>query len=106
MRLGLALPQYDFSVAGESPLRWQTVRAYAETAEGLGFSSLWLADHLFLSVEKYGGPARDYAGFHRRCCNLRIGTHICFINSSIARFASSIGWGSDGGSLSSSSNGY
>ncbi len=29
VRIGLALPQYDFSVAGESPLTWETLRGYA-----------------------------------------------------------------------------
>jgi alkanesulfonate monooxygenase SsuD/methylene tetrahydromethanopterin reductase-like flavin-dependent oxidoreductase (luciferase family) len=61
VRIGLALPQYDFSVPGESPLRWETLRETARTAERLGFDSLWLSDHLFLDVGKYGGPA-DPAG--------------------------------------------
>ncbi|MFN8026531.1 MAG: TIGR03619 family F420-dependent LLM class oxidoreductase [Acidimicrobiia bacterium] len=57
MRLGLALPQYDYSVAGESPLRFETIVEYARTAERAGFDSLWLSDHLFLDLAKYGGPA-------------------------------------------------
>jgi probable F420-dependent oxidoreductase len=56
MRLGLALPQYDYSVAGESPLPWARVVEWARAAEACGFDSLWLSDHLFLDVEKYGGP--------------------------------------------------
>jgi probable F420-dependent oxidoreductase len=56
MRLGLALPQYDFSVAGESPLSWARVVEWARAAEAAGFDSLWLSDHLFLDVAKYGGP--------------------------------------------------
>ena len=57
MRLGLALPQYDYSVAGESPLPWARVVEYAAcAAEAAGFDSLWLSDHLFLDVAKYGGP--------------------------------------------------
>jgi probable F420-dependent oxidoreductase len=56
MRIGLALPQYDYSVAGESPLRWETVAEYARTAARSGFHSLWLSDHLFLDLAKYGGP--------------------------------------------------
>src|SRR4051812_30121315 len=56
MRLGLALPQYDYSVAGESPLPWARVVEWARAAEGAGFDSLWLSDHLFLDVAKYGGP--------------------------------------------------
>ena len=56
MRLGLALPQYDYSVAGESPLPWTRVVDWARAAESTGFDSLWLSDHLFLDVAKYGGP--------------------------------------------------
>jgi probable F420-dependent oxidoreductase len=56
MRLGLALPQYDYSVAGESPLPWARVVEWARAAEAAGFDSLWLSDHLFLDVAKYGGP--------------------------------------------------
>jgi probable F420-dependent oxidoreductase len=61
MRLGLALPQYDYSVAGESPLPWARVVEWARAAEAAGFDSLWLSDHLFLDVAKYGGPP-DRAG--------------------------------------------
>ncbi|HEY3670559.1 MAG TPA: LLM class flavin-dependent oxidoreductase, partial [Acidimicrobiia bacterium] len=56
MRLGLALPQYDYSIAGESPLPWARVVEWARAAETAGFDSLWLSDHLFLDVEKDGGP--------------------------------------------------
>jgi alkanesulfonate monooxygenase SsuD/methylene tetrahydromethanopterin reductase-like flavin-dependent oxidoreductase (luciferase family) len=59
----LALPQFDYSVAGESPLRWATVVAWATRAEQAGFDSVWLADHLFLEVDKYGGPAGKFDGF-------------------------------------------
>ena len=62
MRLGLALPQYDYSIAGESPLRWHRVVEWAGAAEAAGFDSLWLSDHLFLDVAKYGGPP------HRQGC--------------------------------------
>src|SRR4051812_49566167 len=56
MDVGLALPQFDFSIPGERPLRWETVCEWAKRAEGLGFGSVWLADHLFWDVAKYGGP--------------------------------------------------
>ncbi len=61
MRIGLALPQYDYSAAGESPLRWTTVVEWARAAEDAGFDSLWLSDHLFLDVTKYGGPPDRHA---------------------------------------------
>jgi probable F420-dependent oxidoreductase len=63
MRIGLALPQYDYSVAGESPLRWDTIVEHALAAERAGYDSLWLSDHLFLDLAKYGGPAARQGSF-------------------------------------------
>lgn len=63
MEVGLALPQYDYSVAGESSLAWETLAEWARTAESAGLDSVWLSDHLFLSIEKYGAPAGDHGGF-------------------------------------------
>ena len=34
---------------------WSEVRDWALKAEALGFDSVWLSDHLFLDVSKYGG---------------------------------------------------
>ncbi|HEV7864986.1 MAG TPA: LLM class flavin-dependent oxidoreductase [Acidimicrobiia bacterium] len=56
VQFGLALPHYDFSVPGESPLRFETIAAHATAAEALGFDSLWVSDHVSLSIERYGGP--------------------------------------------------
>jgi alkanesulfonate monooxygenase SsuD/methylene tetrahydromethanopterin reductase-like flavin-dependent oxidoreductase (luciferase family) len=61
MHIGLALPQYDYSVAGENPLRFDTIVEYAQLAERGGAASMWCSDHLFLDLAKYGGPA-DPAG--------------------------------------------
>jgi len=61
MRIGFALPQYDYSVHGESPLRFDTIVEYAQLAEANGADSIWLSDHLFLDIAKYGGPP-DPAG--------------------------------------------
>lgn len=60
MDVGLALPQFDFSIPGEQPLRWKTVCDWAQRAEALGFGSVWLADHLFWDVVKYGGPDETF----------------------------------------------
>ncbi|MEX0663404.1 MAG: TIGR03619 family F420-dependent LLM class oxidoreductase [Acidimicrobiia bacterium] len=57
MRIGLALPQYDYSVPGETPLTFLTLVEHARHAEAVGFDSLWLSDHLFLDLAKYGGSA-------------------------------------------------
>ena len=63
MHIGLALSQYDYSVPGESPLRWETLLDQAQRAEALGFDSLWLSDHLFLDIAKYGGSADPHGIF-------------------------------------------
>jgi probable F420-dependent oxidoreductase len=63
MDVGLALPQFDFSIAGERPLRWETVCEWAQRAEALGFGSVWLADHLFWDVAKYGGPEETFDAY-------------------------------------------
>jgi probable F420-dependent oxidoreductase len=63
VRIGLALPQYDYSVPGESPLRYETIAEHARRAENLGFDSLWLSDHVFLDLAKYGGPATRFGAF-------------------------------------------
>ena len=58
MRFGLALPQYDFSLPGPAQIDWPFVRDWAHHAEDLGYDSVWLSDHLFLDVARYGGPER------------------------------------------------
>jgi len=60
VRIGLALPQYDYSVAGENPLQFETIVQYAQLAEATGYDSVWLSDHLFLDLAKYGGPAERF----------------------------------------------
>jgi probable F420-dependent oxidoreductase len=83
VRFGLALPQYDFSVVDERPLTWATVRTTAQNAEALGFDSVWLSDHLFLDIAKYGGSERPEAAFEpivtlaalaRELAHIRLGT--------------------------------
>lgn len=56
MHIGLALPQYDYAQPGPDPLSWATIADYATLAETVGIDSIWLSDHLFLDVGKYGGP--------------------------------------------------
>jgi len=63
MDVGLALPQFDFSVPGERPLNWSTTVEFARRAERLGFGSIWLADHLMFDVIKYGGPDEQFDCF-------------------------------------------
>ncbi len=58
MRFGLALPHYDFSLPGGEPVTFDAVAEAARTAERLGFDSVWISDHFFLSLGRYGGPDR------------------------------------------------
>ena len=83
MDVGLALPHYDHSVPGERPLQWSTVVAWAQAAEAAGLASVWLSDHLFLSLERWGGPAEEQEGFEplttlsglaRSTARVRLGT--------------------------------
>jgi alkanesulfonate monooxygenase SsuD/methylene tetrahydromethanopterin reductase-like flavin-dependent oxidoreductase (luciferase family) len=83
VHLGLALPQYDYSVAGERPLRFDTIVDYAQHAAGAGYHSVWMSDHLFLDLAKYGGtterqacfdPLVTLAALARRVPHVRLGT--------------------------------
>ncbi|MGZ4241506.1 MAG: LLM class flavin-dependent oxidoreductase [Actinomycetota bacterium] len=60
MKVGLALPHYDFSYPVEQPATVEVVVGYARRAEALGFDSVWVSDHLFLDLSKYGGPPKRY----------------------------------------------
>ncbi len=83
MHVGFALPQYDYSVPGERPLHFETIVDHAQRAAGAGITSLWLSDHLFLDLAKYGGRADREACFEpivtlaaiaRRVPEVRLGT--------------------------------
>lgn len=63
MRVGLALPTFDCSVPGEDPLAWASLADWARRAEALGFESVWVADHLFLDLVRYGGPPGTYGSY-------------------------------------------
>ncbi|HEX2052865.1 MAG TPA: LLM class flavin-dependent oxidoreductase [Actinomycetota bacterium] len=62
MRFGLALPQYDYSLPGSGPITWPDLSGWALRAESLGFDSIWLSDHLFYDLGRYGGQAGYQAG--------------------------------------------
>ncbi len=87
MRIGLALPHYDFSLLEDAalgrPLRFDAILDVARKAEALGFDSLWVSDHLTLSIEKYGGgpgawftyePLTLLAALSRHVSRPRLGT--------------------------------
>ena len=60
MRIGLALPHYDYSIPGVSPIRFEALAQVAVRAERLGFDSVWVSDHLFASLRRYGGGDERY----------------------------------------------
>jgi probable F420-dependent oxidoreductase len=60
MRIGLALPHYDFSIPGVDPVRFDAVAEVAVRAERLGFDSVWMSDHFFGSLRRYGGGDERY----------------------------------------------
>ncbi len=57
MRIGLALPHYDYSFPDGKPLSWPRLVDAAQRAEALGFDSVWISDHFFLDLARYGGSA-------------------------------------------------
>src|SRR5258706_6763833 len=56
MRIGLALPHYDYSFPDHQPLTWPRLLESAQRAEELGFDSVWISDHFFANLARYGGP--------------------------------------------------
>jgi probable F420-dependent oxidoreductase len=60
MRFGLALPHYDFSSPDGGPVSWERMSASARGAEDLGFDSVWVSDHFFLALTRYGGGPDVY----------------------------------------------
>jgi probable F420-dependent oxidoreductase len=57
MELGLAVPHYDVSFPDRQPVTFERIARYAGLAESLGFAQLWVSDHFWLDLERYGGPA-------------------------------------------------
>lgn len=56
MRYGLSLPHYAYSFPDGGPLEWARVVDYARRAEDAGFDSVWVSDHFFADLDRYGGP--------------------------------------------------
>jgi probable F420-dependent oxidoreductase len=56
MRFGLALPHYDYSFPDGRPVDWARLLESALRAEDLGYDSIWISDHFFADVGRYGGP--------------------------------------------------
>lgn len=58
MRVGLALPHYDFSLPGRDPISPEDAIGWARRAERSGFDSAWISDHFLFSLARYGGDDR------------------------------------------------
>jgi probable F420-dependent oxidoreductase len=54
MRIGLALPHYEHSFPAGQHLSWESLRDATVRAEALGFDSVWISDHFFLDLSRYG----------------------------------------------------
>ncbi|MDP9340849.1 MAG: LLM class flavin-dependent oxidoreductase [Actinomycetota bacterium] len=83
MRFGLALPHYDFSGPDPGPVTFDRLAEIAKLAERLGFSSVWISDHFFLRLTRYGGgpevqgstePMVALAGLAMATERVRLGT--------------------------------
>jgi probable F420-dependent oxidoreductase len=83
MRVGLALPHYDFSFPEGGPVSFERLRDAAVRAEALGFDSGWVSDHFFLSLARYGGgdeprgslePMTSLAALATATSTIRLGT--------------------------------
>lgn len=83
MRVGLALPHYEFSFPDGEALTWPRLADAARRAEALGFDSAWVSDHFFLDLGRYGGsealqgtldPFISLAGIAAVTDRIRLGT--------------------------------
>ena len=55
MKVGVALPHYDFSYPDGRKADLEATISFARRAEELGFDSVWISDHFFLDLSRYGG---------------------------------------------------
>jgi len=62
MKLGFALPHYDVSFPDRQPATFDRVAGYAELAESLGYAQLWVSDHFWLDMTRYGGAPSARSG--------------------------------------------
>ena len=83
MRFGLSLPHYDFSLPEIRPISFEAVVEHAVRAEELGFDSVWVSDHFFYSLARYGAgdelfgslePLTTLAALAVRTERVRLGT--------------------------------
>ncbi len=82
VRLGLALPHYEHSFPDGEALSWPALLDATLRAERMGFDSVWISDHFFLDLSRYGGageqgsvePLTSLAALAARTERVRLGT--------------------------------
>jgi probable F420-dependent oxidoreductase len=88
VRVGLALPHYDYSFPHGETLGWPALADAATRAEALGFDSVWISDHFFLDIARYGAepgprgtlePFTALAGLAARTSSIRLGTLVACV---------------------------
>src|SRR5262249_15564490 len=55
LKVGVVLPQVEGMLAGGTA-RWSDLLAIAQTAEAVGFDSVWVVDHFLFPPRAPGGP--------------------------------------------------
>ena len=82
MRFGLSLPHYGFSLPS-GQIAFEDAAGWARRAEELGFDSVWVSDHFFYSLARYGAdpspiaslePLATLAGIAAVTNRVRLGT--------------------------------
>jgi probable F420-dependent oxidoreductase len=58
MKVGVALPHYDLLYPDGRNADLDETVAIARRVEELGFDSVWVSDHFFFDLSRYGGPPR------------------------------------------------
>jgi len=58
MKVGVALPHYDLLYPDGRNADLDETIAWARRVEELGFDSVWVSDHFFFDLSRYGGPPR------------------------------------------------
>ena len=62
MKVGVALPHYDLLYPDGRDADLDETVAIARRVEALGYDSVWVSDHFFFDLSRYGGPARRVRG--------------------------------------------
>jgi alkanesulfonate monooxygenase SsuD/methylene tetrahydromethanopterin reductase-like flavin-dependent oxidoreductase (luciferase family) len=73
MRIGLAVPQYGFSLPS-GQIRAADAIEWGSRAEALGFDSVWLSDHFFYSFARYGAGDEPIAALEPETTLAAIGS--------------------------------